>query len=179
MKIMAEGKGTSIMEDYTYHLEPGNEMILGAHMLEICPTIAATKPRIEVHPLGIGGKADPARIVFDGREGAAVCASLIDLGGRMRLIVNNVTAVKFDRNMPKLPVARVLWKPEPSLKESAEAWIYAGGAHHTSFSYIVTAEQLADFSEMVGIEFVQINKDTKVYNLRNELRLNDLVWKLQ
>jgi L-arabinose isomerase len=179
MKIMAEGKGTSIMEDYTYHFEPGNEMILGAHMLEICPTLAATKPVIEVHPLGIGGKADPARLVFNAGEGSAVCASLIDLGGRMRLIVNDVNAVKLEKDMPKLPVARVLWKPEPSLKESAEAWIYAGGAHHTSFSYVVNAEQLADFAEMTGIEFVHINKDTKVYNLRNELRLNDIVWKLQ
>lgn len=179
MKIMAKGKGTSIMEDYTYHFEPGNEMILGAHMLEICPTLAATKPVIEVHPLGIGGKSDPARIVFNAGEGSAVCASLVDLGGRMRLIVNDVNAVKLEKDMPKLPVARVLWKPEPSLKESAEAWIYAGGAHHTSFSYVVNAEQLADFAEMTGIEFVHINKDTKVYTLRNELRLNDIVWKLQ
>lgn len=179
MKIMADGKGTSIMEDYTYHFEPGNEMILGAHMLEVCPTLAATKPRIEVHPLGIGGKEDPARIVFDGGEGAAVCASLIDMGGRMRLIVNDVNAVKLEKDMPKLPVARVLWKPEPSLKAAAEAWIYAGGAHHTSFSYVVTAEQLADFAEMAGIEFVHINKDTKVLALRNELKLNDIAWKLR
>jgi L-arabinose isomerase len=179
MKIMAAGKGTSIMEDYTYHFEPGNEMILGAHMLEVCPTIAATKPVIEVHPLGIGGKEDPARIVFNGVEGAAVCASLVDMGGRMRLIVNDVNAVKLEKDMPKLPVARVLWKPEPSLKAAAEAWIYAGGAHHTSFSYVVNAEQLADFAEMTGIEFVHINKDTKVYALRNELKLNDLVWKLR
>lgn len=179
MKIMADGKGTSIMEDYTYHLEPGNQMILGAHMLEVCPTLAATKPVVEVHPLGIGGKEDPARLVFNGGEGAAVCASLVDMGGRMRLIVNDVNAVKFDKDMPKLPVARVLWKPEPSLKEAAEAWIHAGGAHHTSFSYVVTAEQLADWAEMVGIEFVHINKDTKVYALRNELRLNDIAWKLR
>jgi L-arabinose isomerase len=179
MKIMAAGKGTSIMEDYTYHFEPGNEMILGAHMLEVCPTIAATKPVIEVHPLGIGGKEAPARIVFNGGEGAAVCASLVDMGGRMRLIVNDVNAVKLEKAMPKLPVARVLWKPEPSLKAAAEAWIYAGGAHHTSFSYVVNAEQLADFAEMTGIEFVHINKDTKVYALRNELKLNDLVWKLR
>ncbi|MCM8709690.1 L-arabinose isomerase [Clostridium sp. SYSU_GA19001] len=179
MKIMADGKGTSIMEDYTYHFEPGNEMILGAHMLEVCPTLAATKPRIEVHPLGIGGKEDPARIVFNGGEGAAVCASLIDIGGRMRLIVNDVNAVKLEKDMPKLPVARVLWKPEPSLKEAAEAWIYAGGAHHTSFSYVVTAEQLADWAEITGIEFVHINKDTKLASLRNELRLNDIAWKLK
>lgn len=178
MKIMANGKGTSIMEDYTYNFEPNNEMILGAHMLEVCPTLAAAKPRIEVHPLGIGGKDAPARLVFNGRDGAAVCASLIDLGGRMRLIVNDVDAVKFEEYMPKLPVARVLWKPEPSLKESAEAWIYAGGAHHTSFSYAVNSEQLADFAEMTGIEFVHISKATKILALRNELKLNDLVWNL-
>jgi L-arabinose isomerase len=178
MKIMADGKATSIMEDYTYNLETGNEMILGAHMLEVCPTLAATKPRVEVHPLGIGGKADPARVVFDGGEGAAVCASLIDLGERFRLIVNNVNAVKLEKNMPNLPVARVLWKPEPSLKEAAEAWIYSGGAHHTGFSYAVSSEQLADFAEMSGIEFILINKDTNIYNLRNQLRWNDLVWKL-
>jgi L-arabinose isomerase len=179
MKIMAANKGTSIMEDYTYHFEPGNELILGAHMLEICPTIAATKPVIEVHPLGIGGKEDPARIVFNAGAGAAVCASLVDMGGRMRLIVNDVNAVSLENDMPKLPVARVLWKPEPSLKSAAEAWIYAGGAHHTSFSYVVDAEQLADFAEMMDIEFVHINKDTKVSALRNELRLNDIAWKLK
>lgn len=179
MKVMAKGKGTSIMEDYTYHLEPDNQMILGAHMLEVCPTLASTKPVIEVHPLGIGGKEDPARIVFNGGAGAAVCASLIDMGGRMRLIVNDVNAVELEKDMPKLPVARVLWKPEPSLKESAEAWIYAGGAHHTSFSYFVTADQLTDFAEMAQIEFVHINKDTKVSTLRNELRLNDIAWKFR
>ncbi|MDP4088558.1 MAG: L-arabinose isomerase [Bacillota bacterium] len=179
MKIMADGKGTSIMEDYTYHLEPGNQLILGAHMLEVCPTLAGTKPVIEVHPLAIGGKADPARVVFNGGPGAAVCASLVDMGGRMRLIVNDVIAVELDKDMPKLPVARVLWSPEPSLKEAAAAWIYAGGAHHTSFSYVVTAEQLADLSEMFDIEFVHINKDTKVPALRNELRLNDIAWRLR
>jgi L-arabinose isomerase len=179
MKIMADGKDTSLMEDYTYHLEFDKEMILGAHMLEICPTLAGTKPRIEVHPLGIGGKADPARIVFDGKEGAAVCASLIDMGGRFRLIVNEVDAVKLEKEMPKLPVARVLWKPQPSLKESAEAWILSGGAHHTSFSYKVSAEQLADFTEMAKIEFILINNDTKLYNLKNELKWNDLIWQLR
>jgi L-arabinose isomerase len=179
MKIMADGKGTSIMEDYTYNFEPGREMILGAHMLEVCPTLAASKPRVEVHPLGIGGKADPARVVFNGGEGAAVCASLIDMGERFRLIVNNVNAVNIEKDMPNLPVARVLWKPEPSLKEGAEAWILAGGAHHTSFSYKVTAEQLADFAEMTKFEFVLINRDTKLPNLRNELRWNDLAWKLR
>lgn len=179
MKVMAGNVGTSFMEDYTYHLEPGNEMILGAHMLEICPTISATRPRIEVHPLGIGGKTDPARLTFDGRSGAAICATIVDLGDRFRLIVNEVDAVQPQKDMPKLPVARVLWKPQPSLRDSAEAWIYAGGAHHTVFSYNVTAEQLFDFAEMVGIECVIINKDTSLLSLRNELRFADMAWRLR
>jgi L-arabinose isomerase len=179
MKIMASGKGTSFMEDYTYHFEPGNEMILGAHMLEVCPTIAATKAKIEVHPLGIGGKDAPARMVFDGGTGPAVCASLIDMGERFRLIVNDVDAVKVEKDMPKLPVARLLWKPQPSLRDSAEAWILAGGAHHTSFSFEVTAEHLVDWAEMAGIECLLINKDTKPLAFRNELRWNDLIWKLR
>lgn len=178
MKVMADYKGTSFMEDYTYNLAEGNEMILGAHMLEVCPTIAATKPRIEVHALGIGGKADPARIVFDGASGHAVCASLIDMGNRFRLIISEVDAIQPTIDMPKLPVARVLWKPEPSLQVGAEAWIYAGGAHHTVFSYNVTAEQLIDWAEMAGIEYVLINKDTTIMNLRNELRWNEIAWKL-
>lgn len=179
MKVIADNKGTSFMEDYTYHLVPGEEMILGAHMLEVCPTIAATKPRLEVHPLGIGGKADPARIVFDGAAGHAVCASLIDMGGRMRLIIAEVEAVQPTIDMPELPVARILWKPEPSLEVGAEAWIYAGGAHHTVFSTVVTAEQLIDWADMAGIEYVLINKDTTILNLRNELRWNDIAWKLR
>lgn len=179
MKIMAAGKGTSLMEDYTYHLEKGNEMILGAHMLEICPTLAENRPRIEVHPLSIGGKADPARLVFDGATGPAICASLIDMGGRFRLIVNEVDAVKSPYSLPKLPVARVLWKPQPNLKDAAEAWIRAGGAHHTCFSLNVTAEQLLDWSEMAGIEYLLINKDTNLLAFRNELRWNDVVWKLK
>lgn len=179
MKIMAAGKGTSLMEDYTYHLEKGNEMILGAHMLEICPTLADNRPRIEVHPLSIGGKADPARLVFDGATGPAICASLIDMGGRFRLIVNEVDAVKSPYSLPKLPVARVLWKPQPNLKDAAEAWIRAGGAHHTCFSLNVTAEQLLDWSEMAGIEYLLINKDTNLLAFRNELRWNDVVWKLK
>ncbi|MFZ5967313.1 MAG: L-arabinose isomerase [Bacillota bacterium] len=179
MKIMASGKGTSFMEDYTYHFEPDNEMVLGAHMLEVCPSIAATKPRIEVHPLGIGGKAAPARLVFDGGEGTAVCASLVDMGERFRLIVNDVEAVKVEKAMPKLPVARILWKPLPSLKDSAESWILAGGAHHTGFSFVVTAEHLIDWAEMAGIEFLWINKDTNPLAFRNEIRWNDLAWKLR
>lgn len=176
MKIMADGKGTSFMEDYTYHFEPGNELILGAHMLEVCPTIAATRPKLEVHPLSIGGKADPARLVFDGGAGAAVNASLIDIGHRFRLIVNEVDAVKVEKEMPKLPVARILWKPRPSLRDSAEAWILAGGAHHTCFSFAVTTEQLQDFAEIAGIECVVINEHTSPQSIRNELRWNEMFW---
>jgi L-arabinose isomerase len=179
MKIMAGGLGTSFMEDYTYHFESGNEMVLGAHMLEVCPTIAANRPKIEVHPLSIGGKADPARMVFDGREGNAVNASIIDVGNRFRMIVNEVVAVQAQNEMPKLPVARVLWKPQPSLRDAAEAWILAGGAHHTGFSYHVTPVQLLDFADMAGIECVIIDKDTKVRKFRNELRWNEIAWKLR
>jgi len=181
MKIMATGQtaGTSFMEDYTYHLEPGNELVLGAHMLEICPSIAATKPRIEVHPLGIGGKADPARLVFDGASGPAINASLIDLGTRFRLIINEVDSVQPTQAMPKLPVARVLWKAQPSLRVAAETWILAGGAHHTGFSLALTAEQMIDWAELNGIEYLLINKDTNPLAFRNELRWSDAAWKLR
>jgi L-arabinose isomerase len=177
-KIMTEGLpgGTTFMEDYTYHLAPGNELVLGAHMLEVCPTIAGTKPRLEVHPLSIGGKAAPARLVFDGAAGRAVAASLIDMGNRFRLIINEVEAVKVEKDMPKLPVARLLWKPLPSLKQGAEAWILAGGAHHTVFSFSATAEQLIDWAEMAGIEYVLINENTNILNLRNELRWNEMAY---
>ncbi|NOU95545.1 L-arabinose isomerase [Paenibacillus sp. LMG 31456] len=179
MKMISGNVGTSFMEDYTYHFEPGNELVLGSHMLEVCPTIAATRPQIEVHPLSIGGKADPARLTFDGDSGFAINASLVDMGNRFRLIISEVDAVKPLKAMPKLPVARVLWKPQPSLRDSAEAWIYAGGAHHTVFSYKVTTEQLVDWAEMVGIECVVINKNTSVQAFRNELRWNELYWKLR
>jgi L-arabinose isomerase len=179
MKIVAGNEGTSFMEDYTYHLDPANELVLGAHMLEICPTIAANKPKIEVHPLGIGGKEDPARMVFDGRSGAAINASFIDMGNRFRLLVNEVDAVQPDKAMPKLPVARVLWKVQPNLKDGVESWILAGGAHHTGFSYVVTTEHMTDFAEMAGIECVVINKDTTPLAFRNELRLNDMAWRLR
>ncbi|WP_379135118.1 L-arabinose isomerase [Paenibacillus sp. sgz500958] len=179
MKIIAGNKGTSFMEDYTYHLDPENELVLGSHMLEICPTIAVDRPRLEVHPLGIGGKEDPARMVFNGRSGPALNASIIDMGNRFRLLVNEVEGVEPQEAMPNLPVARVLWKVQPSLKAGVEAWILAGGAHHTGFSYVVTTEQLLDFAEMVGIECVVIDNDTNTRSFRNELRLNDIAWKLQ
>ncbi|QKE72771.1 L-arabinose isomerase [Arthrobacter citreus] len=177
MKIIAGNEGTSFMEDYTYHFEPGNEMVLGAHMLEVCPSISATRPKIEVHPLGIGGKEDPARIVFDGRGGSALNATIIDLGHRFRLLVNEVEAVQPEIEMPNLPVARVLWKTEPSLNQAVENWIQAGGAHHTSFSFKVTTEQLRDFAELTGIEMVVINKDTKTEAFNNELRWNDVIYR--
>jgi len=179
MKIMNTGlpEGTSFMEDYTYHLEPGNEMILGAHMLEVCPSVASSRPRIEVHPLSIGGKNDPARLVFKGRSGPAIAASLVDLGDRFRLIISEVEAIEPVQDMPKLPVARVLWKPKPSLRDAAKAWILAGGAHHTSFSYAVTTEHMADWAEMAGIEFVLINEDTNIFRLKEQLKINDYVWR--
>ncbi len=166
------------MEDYTYHFEPGNEYVLGAHMLEVCPSIAKGKARIEVHPLGIGGKNDPARLVYDGTAGDAIIASLIDMGGRLRLIVNDVTVVEPLHPMPKLPVARVMWRPMPDLSTGTEAWILSGGAHHNVLSFALTAEHLRDWAEAVGIEFVHITKDTTIPNLRNELRWSDLIYKL-
>lgn len=176
MKIMADNKGTSFMEDYTYHMDPNNEMVLGSHMLEVCPTIANEKPKIEVHPLGIGGKADPARMVFNCGAGSALNASIIDMGDRFRLLINEVDAVEAEHHMPNLPVARVLWKPQPSLSESAEAWIHAGGAHHTVFSYEVTTEQLVDWATLVGIECVIIDKETQLPRFINELKWNKMYW---
>ena len=181
MKVMAEGLegGTAFMEDYTYHLEEGNELVLGAHMLEVCPTLAAGKPTIEVHELGIGDREAPARLVFNGGSGSAIQVSLIDMGGRFRLIVADVEAVAPLKDMPKLPVARVMWKPMPNLEVGAEAWILAGGAHHTVMSYSLTAEHMRDFADMMGIEFVHINKDTTIAKFQQELILSDMVWKLK
>ncbi|NLJ10262.1 MAG: L-arabinose isomerase, partial [Treponema sp.] len=178
VKVMAAGLsgGSSFMEDYTYHFEPGKEAILGAHMLEVCPSIAARKPRIEVHPLGIGGKKDPARLVFDAASGPAVCASLVDLGDRFRLVVNEVESIKIEQPMPKLPVARVLWKPYPNLKDAAESWILAGGAHHSAFSLAISTEYLRDWAEIMGIELVVINKATDPVRLRDELRWSEAYW---
>jgi len=180
MKVMAAGLegGTSFMEDYTYHLDPSGQKVLGAHMLEICPTIAHDKPKLEVHPLGIGGKADPARLVFDVSAGAAINASLIDMGNRFRLIVNDVDVVAADQPMPKLPVARALWIPQPDLKVGAAAWIYAGGAHHTGFSQSLTAEHMSDFAEMGNIECLHIDASTRLQNFKNELRWNEMYYML-
>ena len=180
LKVMAEGLdgGTSFMEDYTYHFEPGNMMVLGAHMLEICPSIAVEQPSLEAHPLGIGGKADPARLIFNTAAGPALNASLIDLGERFRMIVNAVDVVEPDEPLPKLPVARALWRPQPDLAVGAAAWIYAGGAHHTVFSQALRPEHLYDFSEMAGVEYALIDEATELRGFKNELRWNELAYKL-
>ena len=180
MKVMAAGLpgGTSFMEDYTYHLVPGGMKVLGAHMLEVCPTIADGESSLEIHPLGIGGKADPARLVFNVPEGPALNASLIDMGNRFRLIVNEVDVVTPDADLPKLPVARAVWIPRPNLKVAATSWIYAGGAHHTGFSQAVTAQHLEMFAEMAGIEYVLIGADATVPQIKKELRWNEAYFNL-
>lgn len=180
MKAMSKGLkgGTAFMEDYTYNLADGNEMVLGAHMLEVCPSVAGTKPEIKVMPLGIGGKEPPARLTFDGAEGDAICVSLVDMGGRMRMIVQDVKAHAPLHKMPNLPVAGVMWKPLPDLQTAAECWILAGGAHHTVLSYALNAENMRDFAEMLGIEFVHINADTKVTEFKKELLWNDVAYKI-
>jgi L-arabinose isomerase len=179
MKVMAAGLpgGTSFMEDYTYHLSPQGHQVLGAHMLEICPTIAADKPTVEIHPLGIGGKEDPVRLVFNAAAGPALNASLIDLGDRFRLLTNTVVAVK-PPPLPKLPVARAVWECQPDFKTACAAWIQAGGAHHTGYSYSVTTEMLEDFATIAGIEFVVIDNDTKLRDFRQNLRNNEVYYRL-
>lgn len=181
VKRMTEGmgKGTTFMEDYTYHMEKGNELSLGAHMLEICPSITTEKAHIEVHELGIGGKEPPARLVFEGHPGSAILASLVDMGGRLRLIVNEIEVVKPIYRMPNLPVARVMWKPQPDLNRASHLWMLAGGAHHAVLSYDATAEMLQDWCEIMGIEFVHINNQTTVEGMKQQLFLSDLAWKLR
>jgi len=178
MKVMSAGRpgGVSFMEDYTYHLVKGQERVLGAHMLEVCPSIAAGKPTLETHPLGIGGKADPCRLVFDAAPGPAVNVTLIDLGTRLRLIVNEVDAIAPEHPMPRLPVARAMWIPRPDFKRGCQGWLLAGGAHHVSFSRAVTAAHLEDFAAMLGIEMVRIGADTDLRALRNELRWNNAAY---
>src|SRR5215216_1999913 len=180
MKVISAGLkgGVSFMEDYTYHFSPSGDKVLGAHMLEICESIAVSKPKLEIHPLSIGGKADPVRLVFDAQTGTGVCASIMDMGGRFRLIANVVDVVPADQPLPKLPVARALWLPRPNLKVAAATWIYAGGAHHTGFSYSVTAEHLRDFAEMAGVEFLLIDENTRVDEFKEKLRWNDLYYHL-
>lgn len=183
MKVMAHGLpgGTSFMEDYTYHFHPDGESVLGAHMLEICPSIAAegAKPSCEAHPLGIGGREDPVRLVFDAATGPAVNASVVDMGGRFRMVINAVDTIKPLESLPKLPVARALWKPQPDLETAAECWIHAGGAHHTGFSLALTAEHLEDFADLAGIECLVIDADTRARAFRQELRYNDAAFSPQ
>ena len=184
MKAMGEGGNgaSAFMEDYTYHLADGQEYSLGAHMLEVCPSLAdpAQRPKIETHHLGIGmNEKDPARLVFEGKAGDAIVVSLIDIGGRLRLIIQDIFCVKPIMNMPNLPVARVMWQSMPNLTDGVELWITAGGAHHTVLSYDVTARQMKDWAKMMDIECVHITKDTTLEALEKELFLNDLAWKLK
>ncbi len=174
MKVMSSGLngGTSFMEDYTYHLDPRNMQCLGSHMLEICPTIANEKPNLEVHPLSIGGKNDPARLVFNVDSGKGINASVIDMGNRFRLIVNEVEVVKPEQDFPKLPVARVMWIPKPNLEIGAAAWIHAGGAHHTGFSMAIGSEYMEDFAAIAGMEYLLIDSETKLREFKNELKWN-------
>ncbi len=180
MKVMADGLegGTSFMEDYTYHLHPDGHKVLGSHMLEICPSIAQNRPSCEIHPLGIGGKADPVRLVFNTPPGAAINASIIDLGNRFRLVVNEVEVVAPDEALPNLPVARALWQPKPDFKTAAAAWILSGAAHHSGFSLALTTEHLEDFAEIAEIECVLIDEQTTVRNLKQDLRTNEVYYHL-
>lgn len=180
LKVMSAGLrgGTSFMEDYTYHLDPKSMKVLGAHMLEICPSIAQGRPALEIHPLGIGGKADPVRLVFDTPPGRAVNASMIDMGNRFRLLVNEVNVVGPDKPLPKLPVARAVWQCKPDLPTAAAAWIYAGGAHHTAFSQAVTTAMLEDFAEIAGVEFLIIDESTRLREFKKELRHNEVYYAL-
>lgn len=181
MKIMSKGMegGTSFMEDYTYHLpENGTDMVLGAHMLEVCPSISEQMPKLEIHPLGIGGKADPVRLVFDAAPGAALNATVVDLGNRYRMLINEVDGITPEKRLPNLPVAQALWIPRPNLKISAAAWIYGGGAHHTAFSQAVTTEHLQDYCEIAGIECCVIDKNTEVSGFKEKLRYNHLFYSL-
>ncbi len=181
MQVMNAGLpgGTSFMEDYTYHFGRGGHQVLGAHMLEICPSIAGERPRLEVHPLGIGGKADPARLVFDTKPGPGVNATLVDLGNRFRLVVNPVEVVAAEAPLPKLPVARAVWVPQPNLKISASAWIYAGGSHHPVFSQAVTVDHLRDFAEIADLEFALIDDRTDLNAFKRELQWNDAYYLLR
>jgi L-arabinose isomerase len=171
MKVMSAGLdgGTSFMEDYTYHFR-GSAKVLGAHMLEVCPSIAEGQPSLQIHPLSIGGKADPVRLVFTARKGPAINASIVDMGSRLRLVVNEINTLAPEEPLPRLPVARAIWTPKPNLKVAATAWILAGGSHHTAFSHALTSEHLQDFAEMAGIEFLLIDSSTTVSQFKKELR---------
>lgn len=178
-KVMGAGLpgGNAFMEDYTYHFDPDNSLVLGAHMLEVDPALANGKPSVEVHPLGIGGKDDPARLVFNAAGGPALNASIVDMGDRFRIIVNEVVGQDPQHDLPKLPVARVLWKPLPDMKTGCTAWIYAGGSHHTVYSQNLTPEYFNDFAKMADIEFVKIDKSTQLDRFEDELRWKELYFK--
>jgi L-arabinose isomerase len=180
MKVMAVGLegGTSFMEDYTYHFDPQRALVLGAHMLEICPSIAAQTPTCEVHPLGIGGKEDPVRLVFDGLAGPALNASLVDMGNRFRLIVNEVESVAPEQALPQLPVARVLWDAKPNLEVAATAWILAGGAHHTVYTQALTTAYMEDFADIAGIELLVIDHETRIREFKDKLNANEVYYHL-
>ncbi len=180
VKAMAAGRpgGTSFMEDYTYHLEPGNELILGAHMLEVCPSIAADRPSCEIHPLSIGGREDPVRLVFDARTGPALVVGLADMGDRFRLVAGKVEVVAPLEPLPKLPVARAVWRPLPDLRTSTEAWLTAGGPHHTVLSSAVGVEELTDLADMLGIELLLIDEDTDIRRFTQEIRWNQAYYRL-
>jgi len=170
--------GTSFMEDYTYHLEPGRHQVLGSHMLEVCESIAGERPSLEIHPLGIGGREDPVRLVFTAPPGPAINASMVHLGNRFRLIVNEVEALEPPQPLPRLPVARALWECKPDFKTACAAWILAGGAHHTGYSYSVTTEHMEDFADIAGIELVVIREGTTLSGLKQELRNNEVYYHL-
>jgi L-arabinose isomerase len=180
MKVMSAGLpgGASFMEDYTYHLTGADDFILGAHMLEVCPSIAGDRPRLEIHPLGIGGKGDPVRLVFDAHAGPAIAACITDVGQRFRMVATVVDVVPAAQPLPKLPVARAVWRPRPDLRTNAAAWIYAGGSHHTSLGFAVTQEHLRDFAAMCGVEILVIDETTSLDGFRDQVRWNDLYWAL-
>jgi L-arabinose isomerase len=180
MKVMSAGLpgGVSFMEDYTYHLAEGGDLVLGAHMLEVCETIAGGRPRLEIHPLSIGGKADPVRLVFDAHPGPAVVACVTDMGQRFRIVASVVDVEAAPQPLPRLPVARAMWRPRPDLATAAAAWIHAGGSHHTSLGFAVTPEHLADFAAMSGTEYLLIDERTELDTFRDRLRWNDLYYLL-
>jgi L-arabinose isomerase len=180
LKVMAAGRpgGVSFMEDYTYHFGPGEPKILGAHMLEVCPSIAVGKPSCEIHPLGIGNREDPVRLVFDARPGPGFVVGLLDLGDRLRLVANDIEIVPPDAPLPKLPVARAVWKPAPSLSTSAESWLTAGGPHHTALSTAVDIEALEDLAVIAGIELVRIDASTTTQSFRRELAWSQAYYRL-
>lgn len=178
MKVMGAGLegGTSFMEDYTYHMDPLQPLVLGAHMLEVCPSIATGKVRLETYPLGIGGKDDPARLIFEAAIGPAINVSVVDMGNRFRMILNEVEAVDTPATLPKLPVARVVWKAKPDLATAAASWIFAGGAHHTGYSQAVRRDHIVDYASMAGVELISIGDSTTVEEIKNEIRWNEVYY---